>query len=265
MMKQLPSFKQGLPVTIKRNNETITIEKLWVYIRHKKLPTAQFRAVQLDGVIHTHIEGEMYWVVRVQLLHQVHPRKNLLLAERWWSPYDFSDEQVRPLRELCHDASYALSLPMRDDCKLSGSFSQGLPVTMAYMKKSVIIERSRVCIRYHSPVNKIGNWLRSGEWSSVRRDEELPIGEFKAVHLRVQSAYEDDFEVSVRILHRSKRSKNVLLALQSWSYEETLGWIPSSTFQKAVEPLRKMCRDAAKALSLPATEVVSRWLWKYEL
>ncbi len=132
------------------------------------------------------------------------------------------------------------------------SFSS-LPVKIVRGGMTITIERSRVRVEYR------------GWRSLLRRDWELPISEFEAVEVSGKTYYvEPDFgasddspggfllwssesmvRIEVTLLHPSPW-RNVPLAAWEGDTRSYTGW--------ELEPLLKLCTDAARALSLPAVD-----------
>ena len=120
MKAKVPSFKQGLPVSIEFWDKTVIIGKsrvriqycgLWSLFRENLvLPISDFKAIQLSGTyfVDDVREGVVVWI---ELIHRSNFRNNVLLAEGDCNKLQFKDSQLMSFRELLEDAANVLSLP----------------------------------------------------------------------------------------------------------------------------------------------------------
>ena len=135
MTAQIPSFRKGLPVVIKRWSKTLIIEQTRVRIQYRgllsdrELPISEFKAVEIAGKVFPPPPnwdagpGDDESVhVSVKLLHRSDRLKDLPLAEEWFDGSYVTDEEVKPLRKLWADAARSLSLPATDAGVSSGFF-----------------------------------------------------------------------------------------------------------------------------------------------
>ena len=118
----LPSFSNGLPVTMNCGSKTVTLNNSTVHIKYgglwrlfrrkdREIPISEFKSVQIEGSYSAEDEdGNSSVDVYVKLIHQ-RPLKNIRLAESSFDVPGYQKKHVKPLLDFWQETAKALSLP----------------------------------------------------------------------------------------------------------------------------------------------------------